>query len=414
MLDEARHFFGAETVKRLLDWMAALKLNRFHWHLTDYQGWRVEIVKYPRLAEVGGRRAGTQVGSFFPRRATLDETPYEGWYTQQEIREIVDYAAARHITIVPEIDLPGHFSAALAAYPHLGCQAGSREPARVRQRWGIFEDVACVGSPQTLAFLRDVLNELCALFPGRWIHLGGDEVKTEHWQACPHCRRIKRRYGYADWADLTTHTMNVLAVHLRRHDKTAVVWNEALRPSLSKDVVVMHWRPGAGWMRRTKQALHDSYSVVFQTWLESYFDYPYWMVPLRGVYRAQSLDDVTPAAASAEVDAAAAENVLGVQGALWTEFVADEARIQFNVFPRLAAKAEVGWTGPPARARHAHRYASFQERWQTLQPHLAALGLTHPAPLAATDPGFWRRAWGLARDLRRGDLQAEQRRWSDK
>ena len=405
MLDEARHFFGVATVKRVLDWMACLKLNRFHWHLTDDQGWRVEIQQYPLLTEVGGRRAGTQVGSFLPRRAQIDPTPYEGWYTQRQIHELVDYAAARHITIVPEIDLPGHFSAALAAYPHLGCSAGATaeaHAARVRRRWGIFEDVACVGNPQTVAFMRDVLNEVCQLFPGRHIHLGGDEVKTVHWQACPHCRRIKRRYGYGSWADLTTHTMNVLAVHLRRRDKTAVVWNEALRSSLSKDVVVMHWRPGWRSMGRTKQALRDGYQVVFQTWLESYFDYPHTIVPLRSVYRARTFEDVEPAMA---------QNVLGVQGALWTEFVADEARIQFNVFPRLAAKAEVGWSGPPSRADYARRYPDFQQRWQALLPHLEGMGLAHAASLAVSDPRPARQAWDLLRDLRRGDLQAEERRW---
>jgi hexosaminidase len=410
MLDEARHFFGATTVKRILDWMACFKLNRFHWHLTDDQGWRVEIRQYPRLTEIGGRRAGTQVGSFLPRRATIDDTPHEGWYTQRQIRDIIAYAAARHITIVPEFDLPGHFGAALAAYPKLGCAErpeGAR--AEVRRRWGIFSDVACVGNPQTLAFMRDVLDELCTLFPGRYLHLGGDAVKTDHWQACPHCRRVKRRYGYADWADLTTHTMNVLAVHLRRRDKTAVVWNEALRPSLSKDVVVMHWRPGRRSMRGTKQALRDGYQVVFQTWLESYYDYPYTMVPLRSVYRAHSLDDVTLAMAA---------HVLGVQGGLWTEFVAGETRIQFNVFPRLAAKAEVGWTGPPAKGSHSprdshlRRYADFKQRWQAVQPHVVQMGLTGAAPLAASDPGPVRQFWGLLRDLRRGDLQAEQRRWT--
>jgi hexosaminidase len=399
MLDEARHFFGSEAVKRILDWMACCKLNRFHWHLTDYQGWRVEIAKYPRLTEVGGRRSGTQVGSFLPRRATIDETPHEGWYTQRQIREIVAYAAARHITIVPEVDLPGHFTAALAAYPQLGCTG---ERAEVRRTWGIFEDVACVGRPQTLAFLRDVLDEFCALFPGRYVHLGGDEVKTDHWRSCPHCRRIRRRYSYLDWADLTTHTMNVLAVHLRRRNRTAVVWNEALRPSLSKDAVVMHWRPGRRSMLRTRQGLRDGYRVVFQTWLESYYDYPHTMVPLRGVYRAKSLDQLPPELA---------QNVLGTQGALWTEFVAHEPRIQFNVFPRLAAKAEVGWSPPAARAQGV---ADFKERWQALQPYVEQRGLTNSAPLEVSDPGPVRRVVGLLRDLSRGDVQGEQRRWIER
>jgi hexosaminidase len=395
MLDEARHFFGAETVKRVLDWLAFLKINTFHWHLTDYQGWRVEIRKYPKLTAIGGRRSGSQTRSFVKRFATMDMTPHEGWYSQRDIREIVAYAAERQITIVPEFDLPGHFTAALAAYPHLGC---TKEPMEVRCTYGIYPDVVCVGNPETRGFLRDVLDELCELFPGTYIHLGGDEVKTEHWESCPDCRRLVREEGLQSFAELNTFIMNDLGGHLLERGKTPVVWNEALRPALNKDVVVMHWTPGRRAMKRTKQALRDGYQVVFQTWLESYFDYPHSMVPLRQVYRAKTFDDLLPDRA---------RNVLGTQGALWTEFVEDEARIQWNGFPRLAAKAEVGWSQPQVRD-----YADFRDRWADLTPYLRHMGLANYAPLEACDPSLCRRVLGTLRDATR-DVQSEQKHWQE-
>ena len=394
MLDEARHFFGVQIVKQVLDWLAFFKINRFHWHLTDYQGWRVEINQFPRLAEVGGRRDGSQRRSFSKRYAYMDPTPHQGWYTQAEIREIVSYAAARNITIIPELDLPGHFTAALAAYPELGC---TKEPMKVRAEWGIFEDVACVGNLATREFLYAVLDEMADLFPGPYFHLGGDEVKTDHWRSCPDCQRVKQENSLDSFSQLTSLIMNDLGKFLHKKGKTPIVWNEALGPKLDKRTVVMHWTPHPFTFSITRRALVDGYKVILQPFWESYFDYAHSLIPLPRVYRTKSLEKLSPTALT---------NVLGVQGALWTEFVEDEQRIQFNSFPRLAAKAEAGWSQSGDR-----NYRDFQLRWSGLQLHLEQIGLYNPAPLEVCNPSFYRRNMALAHDVLQ-DMHAEQKRWS--
>ena len=396
MLDEARHFFGMETVKRVLDWMAFLKLNIFHWHLTDYQGWRVEIKQYPLLTEIGSKRKGSQIKNWLPVNKQFDMTPYGGFYTQDEIREIVAYAAERHIMVVPEVDLPGHFTAALAAYPELGC---TKEEMEVRTEWGIFKDVACVGSAHTREFLKNVLDEFCDLFPGTYFHLGGDEVKYDHWKACPDCQAEMERQGFENVSELHGFIMNVLSEHLIARGKTPVVWNECLKPNLSKDVVIMQWTPNAAEMQETLHALSEGYRAVFQTHSESYYDMPHTFNPMRKAYQAKSL---------AAIDPAVENQVLGTQGALWTEFVRDENRLQFMVFPREAAKAEVAWSGPAA-----DDYFRFKKRWEDLSDHFAEMGLTNPAPLAAVDPNFITRFLHAAHDIG-ADFHAEQKRWEKK
>ena len=394
MLDEARHFFGMQTVKRILDWLAYFKINRFHWHLTDYQGWRVEIEQYPRLTQLGGRREGGQRRSFSKRYAYMDMTPHQGWYSKGEIREIVAYAAERNITVIPELDLPGHFSAALAAYPHLGC---TKEQMKVRTDWGIFEDVACVGNPATRDFLYAVLDELAELFPGPYIHLGGDEVKTVHWQSCPDCRRVKDNQELDSFAELNAWLMNDLGKFLRQKGKTPIVWNEALGPIMDKNTVVMHWTPHPFTFSKTRRALLEGYQVIMQPFWESYFDYAHSLIPLKRVYRAKTLDRIPPSAMA---------NLLGAQGALWTEFVEDEPRIQWNTFPRLAAKAEVGWSQSGIRS-----YNDFQLRWTNINTRLEQLRLHNPAPLEACNPSYYRRSMALAQDVLQ-DMHAEQKRWS--
>jgi hexosaminidase len=393
MLDEARHFFGMETIKKVLDWLAFFKINVFHWHLTDYQGWRVEILKYPRLTEVGGHRAGSQTRSFSKKFRGMDMTPHAGWYTQDEMREIIAYAAERQITIVPELDLPGHFGAVLAAYPQLGC---TKEEMEVRSEWGIFKEVACVGNPETREFLHDVLDEFCDLFPGDYLHLGGDEVRTDHWEACPECRRVKAEHKLDSFAELNSLIMNYLGAYLKEMGKTPIVWNEALHSNLDEGTVIMHWTPNPLLLLKTKRALRNGYQVIFQTFWESYFDYAHSFIPMQRVYRAKTLDNIPPAVW---------RNVLGVQGALWTEFVEDEDRIQWNAFPRLAAKAEVGWSRSGDR-----NYKDFKIRWGNLKGHLETIGLNNPAPLEVCDPSFYRRSMALAHDVLM-DMQAEQKRW---
>lgn len=393
MLDEARHFFGAQTVKKVLDWLAFFKINMFHWHLTDYQGWRIDINKYPRLTEVGGRRVGSQTRSFSKNYRIMDMTPHEGWYNQEEIREIINYAEERHITIVPEIDIPGHFSAALAAYPHLGC---TKHEMEVRCEWGVFKDVACVGSKETRTFLYDVFDEIGGLFPGPYIHLGGDEVKTDQWQVCSKCRRLKEKNKLDSFSALNSLIMNDIGADLRSRGKTPIVWNEALHPILDKNTVIMHWTPNPYAFSRTRKSLKNGYRVIFQDFWDSYFDYAHSFIPMRRVYRARILDNIPPPTW---------KNVLGVQGALWTEFVDDEDRIQWNSFPRLAAKAEVGWSQSGDR-----NYRNFMNRWVNLRGHLKAIGLDNTAPLDVCDPSFYRQSMALAMDVLL-DMHAEQKRW---
>lgn len=393
MLDEARHFFGMDTVKHVLDWMAFLKLNIFHWHLTDYQGWRVEIKQYPLLTEVGSQRKGTQLKNWMPVNKQFDWTPYGGFYTQEQIREIVAYAAERHITVVPEFDLPGHFTSVLAAYPEMGC---TKEPYEVRCEWGIFKDVACVGSEQTRTFIKNVLDEFCDLFPGEFLHLGGDEVKYDHWRECADCQAEMQRQGFSDVSELHGFIMNELAEHLLAKGKTPVVWNECLKPNLRKEVVIMHWTPSVHELEESFQGLLNDYRVIFQTHSESYYDMPHTFNPMKKAYRAKSLAALTP-----EMK----ENTLGTQGALWTEFVRDEARIQFMAFPREAAKAEVAWGGPAP-----DDYFRFKKRWTALSDHLAGIGLSNQAPLEAVDPNLITRLLHAAHDTA-VDMTAEQRRW---
>ena len=323
----------------------------------------------------------------------MDPTPHQGWYTQAEIREIVSYAAARNITIIPELDLPGHFTAALAAYPELGC---TKEPMKVRAEWGIFEDVACVGNLATREFLYAVLDEMADLFPGPYFHLGGDEVKTDHWRSCPDCQRVKQENGLDSFSQLTSLIMNDLGNFLQKKGKTPIVWNEALGPRLDKRTVVMHWTPHPFTFSITRRALVDGYKVILQPFWELYFDYAHSLIPLTRVYRTNTLEKLSPTALT---------NVLGVQGSLWTEFVEDEQRIQWNTFPRLAAKAEVGWSQSGDR-----NYRDFQLRWSSLQPHLEQMGLYNPAPLEVCNPSFYRRNMALAHDVLQ-DMHAEQKRW---
>ncbi len=396
MLDEARHFFGMETVKRVLDWMAALKLNIFHWHLTDYQGWRVEIKQYPLLTEIGSKRKGSQIKNWLPVNKQFDMTPYGGFYTQEQIKEIVAYAAERHITIVPEFDLPGHFTSVLAAYPELGC---TKEEMEVRTEWGIFDDVACVGSAHTRNFIKNILNEFCELFPGRYFHLGGDEVKYTWWKECADCQAEMQKQGFSDVSELHGYIMNVLSEHLIAKGKTPVVWNECLKPNLNKDVVIMHWTPLPNEMKETIRGMEEGYRVIFQTHSESYYDMPHTFNPMRRAYRAKSLAAIDPALES---------QVLGTQGALWTEFVRDENRLQFQVFPREAAKAEVAWSGPSA-----DDYFQFKKRWEAHQGYFEAMGLTNPAPLAAVDPNLLTKALHSAHDIG-ANFHAEQQRWENK
>lgn len=347
-LDEARHFFGKDFVKKYLDIMAFHKLNTFHWHLTDDQGWRIEIKKYPELTQIGSVRNGTCIKRNYN---TNDGIPYgEGmWYSQEDIKEIVAYAAERGIDIIPEIDLPGHMLAALAAYPHLGCSGG---PYSVWHRWGVSNDVLCVGNPQVYDFLEDVLDEVCELFPCEYIHIGGDECPKTSWEACPDCQALIKRLDLKDDDEhsaehyLQSYVMNRMEDYLKTKGRRVIGWDEILEGSPSQSATVMSWRGEAGGLKAARLG-HD---VIMTPNSYCYWDYyqatdienePFAIggyVPVELMYSYEPY----PKDMSAKEQA----HILGVQANMWTEYISDAEHLEYMLLPRLAALSEVQWCQP--------------------------------------------------------------------
>ena len=344
-LDEARHFFGVEEVKRYLDVMEIHKLNTFHWHLTDDQGWRIEIKKYPELTSVGSVRNGTCIRRNYN---TNDHIPYgEGmWYTQEQIREIVQYAAEKGIDIIPEIDLPGHMLAALAAYPHLGCSGG---PYAVWHRWGVSTDVLCAGNEKIYTFLQDVLSEVCELFPCEYVHIGGDECPKDSWKSCPKCQAKIKSLGLKDDEHhtaehyLQSYIMSRMENYLASKGKKVIGWDEILEGDIAKTATVMSWRGEAGGIKAAGLG-HD---VIMTPNTYCYWDYyqatdienePFAIggyVPVELVYSYEPYTDAMSEEACAKI--------LGVQANVWTEYIADADHLEYMMLPRLGALSEVQW-----------------------------------------------------------------------
>jgi hexosaminidase len=375
MLDEGRHFQGKEAVKRLLDVMAVLKMNVFHWHLTEDQGWRIQIEKYPKLTEIGSKRPGTApslMGVFGKRH---DGIPHEGFYTQDEIREIVAYAAERHITVVPEIEMPGHSVAALAAYPEFSCR---EELLEVRTAFGISQDVYCVGKEATFGFLEDILKEIIALFPGKYIHLGGDEAPRARWKQCPKCQRRMTDEGFTDEKELHRYLINRLSNYLHEHGKEVIGWNENLIDGLHPDFIIQYWYRGE---QAVAEAVRNGRRVIVSPFLDYYLDHSYSLTPLSRTYAYQpgfeGLDD------------ARAGSILGVEAPLWTEFVPNQARLDYQAFPRLLAVAETGWTH-----RRRKDTKDFFARYGHFQKRLQKWGIAY-APDDEIEPGWLKRMFGI-------------------
>ncbi len=360
-MDCVRHFFGVETVKRYIDIMALHGMNRLHWHLTDDQGWRVEIKKYPRLTEVGGWRNGTTLGHNSP---VNDGIRYGGYYTQEEIRDIVRYAAERYITIIPEIDMPGHMLGALTAYPELGCTGG---PYEVWGMWGVHDDILCVGKDHTLQFVKDVLEEVMQLFPGEYIHIGGDESPRVRWQECPLCQqRIKDMGIHAEGkqsaeARLQGWFTTQVQEYLAQHGKRIIGWDELLGCDIDTSATIMSWRgaePGA-------QGALQGHDVIMTPVGPLYFDYyqtdKTWNEPTAfgGCNTLKKVYEFEPVAADLPADKR--HHILGAQANLWTEYITCEPQIQYQVLPRMAALAELQWLQPQDK-----NYEDFMARL----PHL--------------------------------------------
>jgi len=343
MLDEARYFKGMEQVKLLLDEMAFLKMNVFHWHLTDDQGWRIEINKYPRLTQIGSRRKSTQVGSWGSPVQSAEE--HAGFYTQEEIKEIVEYARDRHIQIVPEIEMPGHSSAAIASYSWLGT---AKEEIEVPIVFGVGTDVFDVSDPRVIQFLRDVLDEVMLLFPSEVIHIGGDEVKYDHWKSSPSVQAYMKEKQLETPADLQLYFTNSISQYLHSKGRRMMGWNEIMGHNvheyqdendtrsvreLAKGSIVHFWK---GDLKLATQAASAGYEIVNSLHSETYLDYSYESIPLS---RAYAFDPV-PKKLNPEYH----DKIIGSGCQMWGEWIPTRGHMHFQVFPRVAAYAEVGWT----------------------------------------------------------------------
>ena len=339
MLDCARHYFPVKFVKQFIDLIAMHNMNVFHWHLTDDQGWRIEVKKYPGLAKIGSVREKTVLGH---NSDVFDDTPYGGYYTQEEAREIVKYAADRFITVIPEIDMPGHMIAALAAYPDMGCTGG---PYKVSPIWGITPDVLCLGNEKTYQFCEDVLSEMMDIFPSEYIHLGGDETPNVRWKECPKCKALMAKENLTP-GKLQGYFTNRIEKFVNSKGRRIIGWDEILDGDINQSATIMSWRGTAPGARGAKMG-HD---VIMSPSSHVYFDYyqtrqgeSQWEEPLLiggnlPIERTYSLEPVPEGA-----DAETASHIIGVQGNLWTEYIAGPSLAEYQVLPRMGALSEVQW-----------------------------------------------------------------------
>ena len=344
-LDVARHFFSVEEVKRYLDVMAIHKLNRFHWHLTDDQGWRIEIKRYPRLTQVGAWRSKSQIGSYEEKPATFEFGRYGGFYTQDEIREVVAYAAERYITVIPEIEMPGHSLAALTAYPWLGCTNGDESYEIAGWICGP-GNVLCPGKESTFEFLENVLDEVVALFPSKLIHIGGDECQHTRWEACPDCQARIAAEGLRDETQLQSYLTHRIDSYLTSKGRQLIGWDEIMEGGLSPGAVIMSWRGTQGGIAAAREYHH----VVMTPGQYLYFDKrgtdsPDEPVSLNLSLPLEKIYGYDPAEGLSEEEQ---QYLLGVQANLWTEFVATGKRVEYQLLPRIYALSEIAWS-PVAR-----------------------------------------------------------------
>ena len=344
MLDCCRHFFTVDEIKTFIDILALHKLNRFHWHLTDDQGWRIEIKKYPKLTEVGSVRSRTLIGrdpgGEYDENCKFDETPYGGYYTQDEIRDIVDYAAKRFITVIPEIEFPGHAVGALASYPWLGCTG---EQYEVRQTWDIDDRVFCIGKETTFEFIEGVLEEVVGLFPSEYIHIGGDECPTVMWEKCPHCKARMKAEGLRRPRQLQNYATARVEKFLNARGRRLIGWDEILEGDVTPTATIMSWRGAKGGIEAARQGNHAIMAPTTNCYLDYYQTRDTareplaigGYLPVEKVYELDPYEQLTPAEQVC---------ILGVQANLWTEYIATWPHAEYMLLPRLSALAEVGWS----------------------------------------------------------------------
>ena len=340
-LDVGRHFFPKEFIKEYISHLAMLKMNYFHWHLTEDQGWRIEIKKYPRLTTHAAYREETLIGHYSDTPHQFDGERYGGFYTQEEVKEIVAFAAQHNVTIIPEIEMPGHAQAAVSAYPELGCTGGQ---VPVATKWGVFENIYCPNQ-KTFAFLKDVLTEVIELFPGEYIHIGGDEAPKAQWKSCSHCQKLIRDLDLKDENGLQSYFIKEIETFVNSKGKKIIGWDEILEGGLAPNATVMSWRGTQGGIEAAKEG-HD---VIMTPTSHAYFDYYQddgpdeplaigGFLPLKKVYSFNPIP--------AELSEEEAKHVLGAQGNVWTEYMKDPDKVEYMVFPRILAMGELTWHGP--------------------------------------------------------------------
>ena len=382
MLDVSRHFRSVDFIKLHIDRMAMLKLNVFHWHLTDDQGWRIEIKKYPKLTEIGAWRDGTIMGSY-PGKGN-DNLKHGGFYTQEQVKEIVQYAADRHITVIPEIEMPGHSSAAIAAYPWLSCfpdeetnihlypsdASNIKKGKKVQETFGVFEDVFAP-TEQTFSFLQDVMDEIIPLFPGKYIHIGGDECPKEAWKKSAFCQQLIKEKELKDEHGLQSYFIQRMEKYINSKGKQIIGWDEILEGGLAPKATVMSWRGEEGGIDAAKQN-HD---VIMSPTTYVYLDYSQTknedsvviggFLPLEKVYGYDPMPEALK-------NTPFAKYVKGAQGNVWTEYMREDSKLEYMIFPRLAALSEALWTMPEHKS-----WENFQQKLPIFFRTLDKLGINY-------------------------------------
>ena len=359
MLDVARHFSTMDTVKECLEMMALNKLNVFHWHLTDDQGWRVEIKKYPLLTEKGASRIGTQLAGV----NKMEEKAYgEGlYYTQEQIKEIVSYAKDLHIEVLPEIDMPGHLVAAIHCYPELSCEGKQID---VSTHWGILDDIGCVGGDKLMPFVKDVIDELVELFPYGYFHIGGDEVPKKKWKSCPKCQAKIKELGLKNEEDLQGWFNNQILQYLKTKNKSMIGWNEILRATELSDETIIQWWIGPAKLNGVAKWLAKGNKVILTPEPYLYMDHCYDMKDLKKYYSV----DLDTMGLNQKFES----QVLGIEAPLWTEYVRCKEKLQFNIYPRMQALGEINWT-----AKENKNFADFERRLPSQMKIMEALNIRY-------------------------------------
>ncbi len=377
-LDVARHFFPLDFIKKYIDLMALHKMNNFHWHLTEDQGWRIEIKKYPLLTEVGAWRSETLIGHGGRPPFEFDGEPYGGYYTQDEIREVLAYAAERFVNVIPEIEMPGHATAALAAYPQLGCTGG---PYEVITRWGVFHDVFCAGNEEVFGFLEDVLTEVAELFPSPFIHIGGDECPKTRWSDCPKCQARINEEGLADEYELQSYFIRRMENFLLGLDRNIIGWDEILEGGLAPNATVMSWRGTEGGIEAAQMGQNAIMTPVSHCYFDYYQSDPETQpLAIGGYTTLEKVYSYNPV--PEELSREEARHILGAQGNVWTEYMKTPSHVEYMAYPRAIALAEVVWS--PVETRD---YEDFLDRLRMHSRRLDAMKVNYYSGNLEEDAG---------------------------